>query len=42
MNIKDAKEQIKNALTVYFTKDEFNNYIFLDLLARNYACKCAL
>ena len=27
MNIKDAKEQIKNALTVYFTKDEFNNYV---------------
>ena len=27
MNIKDAKEQIKNAMTVYFTKDEFNNYI---------------
>ena len=27
MNIKDAKEQIKNAMTAYFTKDEYNNYI---------------
>ena len=27
MNIKQAKEQIKNALTAYFTKDEFGNYI---------------
>ena len=26
MNIKDAKEQIKNAMTVYFTRDEFGNY----------------
>ena len=23
MNIKEAKEQIKNAMTAYFTKDEF-------------------
>lgn len=27
MNIKQAKEQIKNAITAYFTKDEFGNYI---------------
>lgn len=27
MNIKQAKEEIKNTLTVYFTKDEFGNYI---------------
>ena len=27
MNIKQAKEQIKNAMTAYFTKDEFGNYI---------------
>ena len=26
MNIKEAKEQIKNAMTAYFTKDEFGNY----------------
>jgi len=26
MNIKDAKEQIKNAMTAYFTKDAFGNY----------------
>ncbi len=27
MNIKQAKEQIKNAITAYFSKDEFGNYI---------------
>jgi len=27
MNIKQAKEQIKNAVTAYFTKDEFNQYV---------------
>lgn len=27
MNIKQAKQEIKNTLTVYFTKDEFGNYI---------------
>lgn len=27
MNIKQAKEQIKNVMTAYFTKDEFGNYI---------------
>ena len=27
MNIKQAKEQIKNAMTAYFTKDERGNYI---------------
>ncbi|MBQ8836835.1 MAG: AAA family ATPase [Clostridia bacterium] len=27
MNIKQAKEQIKNAITAYFTKDEFGSYI---------------
>lgn len=27
MNIRDAKEQIKNAMTAYFTKDEFGNYV---------------
>lgn len=27
MNIKQAKEQIKNAMTAYFTKDEFGSYI---------------
>ncbi len=27
MNIKQAKEQIKNAMTAYFTKDEFGNNI---------------
>ena len=27
MNIKDAKEQIKNAIVVYFSKDEFGNYV---------------
>ena len=27
MNIKEAKEQIQNAIKAYFTKDEFNNYI---------------
>lgn len=26
MNIKQAKEQIKNAMTAYFTKDTFGNY----------------
>ena len=27
MNIKQAKEQIKNAITAYFTKDEFGGYV---------------
>ena len=27
MNIKDAKEQIKNAIVAYFTKDEAGDYI---------------
>jgi MoxR-like ATPase len=27
MNIKQAKEQIKNAMTAYFTKDEYGNYV---------------
>ena len=27
MNIKQAKEEIKNTLTVYFTKNEFGNYV---------------
>ena len=27
MNIKEAKEQIKNAITAYFTKNEFGDYI---------------
>lgn len=27
MNIKNAKEQIKNAMTAYFTKDELGNYV---------------
>ena len=27
MNIKDAKEQIKNAITAYFTKDVSGEYI---------------
>ncbi len=27
MNIKEAKEEIKNTLTVYFTKNEFGNYV---------------
>ena len=27
MNIKEAKEQIQNAITAYFTKDKFGNYI---------------
>ena len=27
MNIKEAKEQIKNAMTAYFSKDEYGNYI---------------
>lgn len=27
MNIKDAKEQIKNAIVAYFSKDEFGHYI---------------
>ena len=27
MNIKDAKEQIKNAIIAYFSKDEFDHYI---------------
>ena len=26
MNIKEAKQQIKNAMKAYFTKDEFGNY----------------
>jgi hypothetical protein len=26
MNIKDAKEQIKNAMTAYFTRDPYGNY----------------
>lgn len=27
MNIKEAKNQIKNAITAYFTKDEFENFL---------------
>lgn len=27
MNIKEAKDQIRNAMTAYFTKDEFGNYV---------------
>ena len=27
MNIKQAKEQIRSAMTAYFTKDEFGNYV---------------
>lgn len=27
MNIKDAKEQIKNAIVAYFSKDEFDHYV---------------
>lgn len=27
MNIKEAKEQIKNAVTAYFSKDEFGSYV---------------
>ena len=27
MNIKEAKQQIQNAMKAYFTKDEFGNYI---------------
>ncbi len=27
MNIKEAKEQIKNAITAYFTKDEWGGYV---------------
>ena len=27
MNIKEAKEQIKNAMIAYFSKDEFGNYV---------------
>ena len=27
MNIKQAKEQIKNAMTAYFTKDEYGHYV---------------
>jgi hypothetical protein len=27
MNIKEAKEQIKNAITAYFTKNEFGDYV---------------
>ena len=27
MNIKQAKEQIKNAMTAYFTKDDFGHYV---------------
>lgn len=26
MNIKEAKEQIKQAMTAYFSKDEYGNY----------------
>ena len=26
MNIKEAKEQIRNAITAYFSKDAFGNY----------------
>ena len=26
MNIKDAKEQIKNAIIAYFSKDEYGEY----------------
>ena len=26
MNIKDAKEQIRNAIIAYFTKDEYGEY----------------
>ena len=26
MNIKEAKEEIKNAMTAYFSKDEFGEY----------------
>ena len=27
MNIKEAKDQIQNAITAYFTKDQFGNYL---------------
>ena len=27
MNIKQAKEQIRHAMTAYFTKDQFGNYM---------------
>ena len=27
MNIKEAKEQIKNAMTAYFTKNQFGGYV---------------
>ena len=27
MNIQEAKEQIKNAMTAYFTKDSFGRYV---------------
>ena len=27
MNIKEAKQQIKNAMTAYFTKNEFGDYV---------------
>ena len=27
MNIKEAKEQIKNAIVAYFSKDEFGHYV---------------
>ena len=27
MNIKKAKDQIKNAMTAYFTKDDLGNYV---------------
>ena len=27
MNIKEAKTQIKNAMTAYFTKNEFGDYV---------------
>lgn len=27
MNVKEAKQQIKNAMIAYFSKDEYGNYI---------------
>ena len=27
MNIKEAKQEIKNAMTAYFTKNEFGEYV---------------
>ena len=27
MNIKEAKEQIQNAMTAYFTKNQFGKYV---------------